>query len=127
MGAVRKADINANGIPQIENVITFKRKAFEKLQKPTEEGILIFNPPYDERMKLSEVDEFYSKMGDTLKNNFTGYQAWIISSNADAIKSIGLRTSKRIVLYNGKLECRFLNYDLYKGSKKSKYENATEA
>ena len=127
MGAVRKADINANGIPQIEGLIKFQRKAFEKLQKPNDEGILIFNPPYDERMKLSEVDDFYAHLGDQLKNNFTGYQAWIISSNADAIKSIGLRTSKRIVLYNGKLECRFLNYDLYKGSKKTKYKNVSEA
>lgn len=127
MGAVRKAEINANGIPQIADVIKFQRKAFEKLQKPSEEGILIFNPPYDERMKLSEVDSFYAAMGDNLKTNFTGYQAWIISSNADAIKSIGLRTSKRIVLYNGKLECRFLNYDLYKGSKKTKHEDAAKA
>ena len=83
---------------------------------------VIFNPPYGERMDFS-VDEFYKKLGDTLKNNYQGSIVWIISSDIENIKMIGLKPSKKIKIYNGPLECVFLAFEIYKGSKKSRYND----
>ena len=79
---------------------------------------IVFNPPYGERLRIS-VNEFYKKIGDTLKHNYQGCSVWLISSDTEQLKMIGLKPSKKIKIYNGKLECRFLGFDIYEGSKKS--------
>lgn len=126
MSAVRKADLNSKEIPQLNGAIEFGRKSFFKLKKPTESGLLLFNPPYDERMEVTEVEAFYQAIGDQMKQEFTNYQAWIITSNLKALKKLGLRAGKKHHLYNGKLECKFINYDLYSGSKKLKHQQIEE-
>ena len=77
----------------------------------------MMNRSYDERVEQQEVDEFYKMIGDVLKQQFAGYEAWIISSNMEAIKFVGLRPSQRVTLYNGALECKFQGYEMYEGSK----------
>jgi len=103
--------------------IELKRKKFESLQPPEEKGVLIMNPPYDERIQEKNINDLYEMIGDRFKKAFTGYDAWIISSNMEAIKHIGLRASRRISLYNGALDCKFLKFEIYAGSKKKKNEN----
>ncbi len=88
---------------------------------PAGNGVMITNPPYGERMKLDDVIALYKKIGDTLKKSYAGYDAWIISSDLEAIKFVGLRPSRKIMVYNGPLECRFLKFSIYEGSKKGKY------
>lgn len=100
--------------------IQVERKKFEKLTPPEGKGLLIMNPPYDERMATADINELYTMIGDRLKAAFCGYEAWIISANAEALKHIGLRSSKKIRLFNGQLECRFQKFELYEGSKKKK-------
>ena len=78
---------------------------------------VIFNPPYGERMDLG-VDEFYKRIGDTLKNNYQGCTVWIISSDIENVKMIGLKPSNKIKIYNGPLECVFLSFEVYEGSRK---------
>lgn len=80
---------------------------------------MVFNPPYGERLEI-DIPEFYEKIGDTLKQNYPGSQAWLLTSEVEAMKSVGLRTSRRIKLYNGPLETRLLQYEVYEGSKKKK-------
>ncbi len=108
--------------------ILLKVKSLEDLthEDLTEGGTVMINPPYGERMSESDTIDLYRMIGDCLKNNFDGYSVWIISSNASALKQIGLRTSKKITLYNGSLECRFQNYEIYKGSRKKKYQQNPE-
>ncbi|MBF6611392.1 MAG: class I SAM-dependent RNA methyltransferase, partial [Chryseobacterium sp.] len=84
--------------------------------------LIVFNPPYDERISIDD-DDFYKKIGDTFKTHYPNTLAWLISSDLEAVKKIGLRPSRKIKLYNGKLETRFLQYEMYEGSKKSKFEN----
>ncbi len=84
-------------------------------------GVVITNPPYDERIKINEINTFYKTLGDSFKNKYKGYEVWLLSSNFEAIKHIGLRPTQKITLFNGPLECKFLNYSIYEGSKKSKY------
>ena len=78
----------------------------------------MMNPPYGERIKLEDSIEMYKMIGDQLKTHFSGYEAWVISSNLQAIKRVGLKPTKKIVLFNGALECKFVNFSLYKGSKR---------
>ena len=79
---------------------------------------MLFNPPYGERLELKNLEEFYSKIGDTLKQNYPGTQAWFIVSNMEAIKNVGLKPSRKIKLFNGKLESRLVKYEIYEGTKK---------
>ena len=80
---------------------------------------LLFNPPYGERLNI-DAEEFYKKIGDTLKHHYTDTTAWLITSDIQALKYVGLRTSKRIPLRNGELDCRLVRYDMYEGSRKAK-------
>ncbi|MGB0392169.1 MAG: THUMP domain-containing class I SAM-dependent RNA methyltransferase [Salibacteraceae bacterium] len=99
--------------------ITTNLASFTDLKKTSDHGTIIINPPYGERLDPDDINSFYKEIGDTLKNEFQGWDAWIITSNKEALKHIGLRTSKRIKLYNGPLETRFVHYELYRGSKKN--------
>ena len=78
------------------------------------------NPPYDERLKIADIHSFYEMIGNTLKKNYAGNTAWIITANMDAAKHIGLRPSEKIQLFNGPLECVFLKFELYEGSMKGR-------
>ena len=104
---------------KMRSFVQFKRKSFERNAAPDSGGVLVTNPPYGERIETSEdIVEFYQMIGSTLKHNFHGYTAWIISSNFEAMKLVGLRPSKKYTLYNGALQCKYHKYELYEGSKK---------
>ena len=88
--------------------------------KNTENALVMMNPPYGERLSQDkDVLRLYQDMGTTLKHQFSGASAWIISSNEEALKCIGLKPAKRIHLVNGDLECLFNKYVLFKGDHKS--------
>ena len=106
----------------LQNHITLFHNSIEKQIPPKAKGIMIMNPPYGERMEVNNQIELYTKIGDSLKKNYAGYSAWLISSDFTALKHIGLRPSRKIALYNGQLECRYLRFDIYEGSKKQKYK-----
>ncbi|MFA5195863.1 MAG: RNA methyltransferase, partial [Bacteroidales bacterium] len=85
---------------------------------PKEKGIIITNPPYGERIKPEDIVSLYKALGDVFKRNCPGYQAWVISSHFDALKFVGLKPDKKIKLFNGPLECRFVKFDIFQGSLK---------
>jgi len=98
--------------------IKFHQEYFEKYTPPQEAGFIISNPPYELRLRTGDIGAFYKMIGDQYKQNYGGWQAWIISSNRDALKQVGLRTSRKIILFNGPLECRLQKYEMYKGTRK---------
>jgi putative N6-adenine-specific DNA methylase len=85
---------------------------------PPGRGVVIINPPYGERMVKDNIEELYKMMGDTFKQKFAGYNCWILSSNMEAFKHVGLRPTRKITLFNGQLECKFQKYEIYEGTKK---------
>lgn len=97
----------------LEAVVHVEKMPFEKLEKPAPTGLLMANPPYDERLKVDDVAKFYQSIGDRLKQQWAGWDAWLISSNREALKHVGLRTEKRITLFNGPLECSFQHFPLF--------------
>ena len=102
----------------VMKMINFQTCHFMDLIPPPSRGVIVINPPYGERIVQQNLNDLYSQIGDKFKKSFAGFEAWIISSNAEAVKHIGLRPSKKIPIYNGQLECRFNRYSLYQGSKK---------
>ena len=88
--------------------------------KNTDGALVMMNPPYGERLSQDkDVLRLYQDMGTTLKHQFNGATAWIISSNEEALKCVGLRPAKRIRLVNGDLDCLFNQYVLFKGDRKT--------
>ncbi|MCF7569395.1 THUMP domain-containing protein [Sabulilitoribacter arenilitoris] len=118
--AVSKAKDNVKNA-QLEDFIDVKHEDFFKTQKGGDKKLhMVFNPPYGERLNI-DMQEFYKNIGDTLKQNYPGTDAWFITSNLDALKHVGLRPSRKIQLFNAKLEARLVKYVMYEGSKKVKY------
>ncbi len=105
------------------DMIEIEKIPFKRNLPESEMGLMIMNPPYGERLKTNDIESFYAMIGDTLKNHYSGWSAWIISSNFDALKHIGLRPSFKTILFNGSLECKYQKFSMYQGSKKSKYNS----
>lgn len=94
--------------------IIWDRADFSRLTAPAGSGTLLCNPPYGERLRDDvALETLYRSIGDTLKQRWTGWTAWLLTGNLAAAKSIGLKATRRIPLWNGPLECRLLKYELY--------------
>ncbi|TND01570.1 MAG: putative N6-adenine-specific DNA methylase [Bacteroidetes bacterium] len=120
---VRKARENVKRA-KVDDVVKVTVANFHDLEPPEKKGVMVINPPYGERMHKEDIEALYKSIGDTLKKKYSGWEAWLISSNMEALKKIGLRHSRRITLFNAALECKFLKFELYAGTKKiHKLEN----
>ncbi len=119
--AIKVAKENLSHLPYSDSV-DISCKPFQNIEK-FENGTIITNPPYGIRIgEFKEAQELYKEFGDFLKTNCTGSSAFIYTGNPELRKSIGLKTTRRIYLDNGKLEGILLQIDSYKGSKKKHRE-----
>ena len=115
--AIEKAKQNIENA-NLSEFIKIKKKDFFQLDKQTKGPLhLLMNPPYGERLE-GDINALYQGIGDGFKQSFPNTQAWLISSNMEAIKCIGLRPSRKIKIFNGKLESRLLYFQIYEGTKK---------
>ena len=95
---------------------------FADQEPPEGKTLIVTNPPYGERIKVEDLNAMYEKLGDTFKQKYgKDCDVWLITSDFEAMKHIGLHPSKKIAVQNGSLDCRFLHFELYDGSKKTKY------
>ncbi|MFA5574403.1 MAG: THUMP domain-containing protein [Brumimicrobium sp.] len=113
---IQKAKRNSKIAP-IGNMIKFEIGDATKITAPKQKGIVICNPPYDERLH-ENAEQLYEDLGNNFKHNFVGFDCWIISSNMEALKRVGLHPSKKLNVFNGNLECSFRQFQIFKGSKK---------
>lgn len=93
------------------------QRDFIKVVKPNQRGVILTNPPYGERIGGSKIPDFYKLIGDKLKNDFSDWDAWMISSNVQALRALRLSPSEKYMLFNGSLECQYCKYEMYEGSK----------
>ena len=114
---VAASEINIRNA-ELEDVVEVRQQDFFESTKDMFPLHIVFNPPYDERLEISDTD-FYKNIGDTFKHHYPNTLAWFISADLDALKKVGLRPSRKIKLFNGKLECRFLQYEMYEGTKRT--------
>ncbi len=115
--AIEKAKQNIENA-NLSEFIQIQKKDFFQLDKQTKGPLhLMINPPYGERLE-GDINALYQGIGDGFKQSFPNTHAWLISSNMEAIKCIGLRPSRKIKVFNGKLESRLLYFPIYEGTKK---------
>lgn len=115
--SLRAARININAA-RMKKYIELEEGDFFKMPPPTESGMIIFNPPYGERLGEEEqMIAFYEKIGSELKHSYPGWTACLISSDITAMKRIGLKPDEKHPLINGKLECQFRKYSLFQGKR----------
>jgi putative N6-adenine-specific DNA methylase len=116
--AVNQAVINIR-MAGLDQLITTEVKDFRNCKPSGTGGLIFINPPYGERLLPDGTDSLYSMIGSSLKHNFQGHTAWIITSNKESLKYISLKPKEKHLLYNGSLECLFVKYELYAGSRKA--------
>ncbi|MDJ0766256.1 MAG: THUMP domain-containing protein [Myxococcota bacterium] len=110
--ALRAARAAAQGVG-VDDTIRLRRASFED-QKNRDNGMVVTNPPYGERLgEIGQLADLYSTFGDVLKKNCQGMTAHILTSSKFLAGRIGLRSHKRDILWNGPLECRLLHFRLY--------------
>ena len=98
----------------VGNLLTLGRGEISELEPPPGPGVLIFNPPYGKRLGEEEaLRPLYKEIGDVMKKRCKGYTAYLFTGNLELAKCVGLKASRRIVLYNGPIECRLLKYEMY--------------
>lgn len=102
----------------LADTVTISERDFFSSPPPAGEGTLIINPPYGHRIGTADMSAFYGAIGTVLKHHYTGYTAWILSGDKASLKSVALKPNRKFDLLNGDIECRFLGYELYGGSRK---------
>lgn len=112
--SVEMATIHA-GQAKLEKQVAFFVRDFHESDPPAAKGVMIINPPYGERLKQEQINEFYKAIGNTLKRKYAGFKVWVFSSNLEAIKFIGLRPSVKFKLKNGPLDCAFHCFEISEG------------
>lgn len=116
--AVNVSRINA-GMAGVEEMIEFEQCDFRQTKIPADEnGVIMFNPEYGDRLGAEkDLEEIYSAMGDFMKKECKGYTGYIFTGNLELAKKIGLKPKRRIEFFNGKIDCRLLEYELYAGTR----------
>ena len=113
-----RANLMASGL---EKIVSLKRADVLEIAAPAIEGIIVTNPPYGVRLgEQQELAEFYPKLGDVLKKQFSGWRAYLLSADMRLPKLIRLAASKRTPLFNGALECRLFEYKMVEGGMRKK-------
>lgn len=98
--------------------ITILKQDMFSFIPPEGGGILIINPPYGERLEEKDIAALYKNIGNSLKRNFKGFEAWVLTTNSDNVKNIGLKPSVKIELNNGPLQCKFEKFEIFDGTYK---------
>lgn len=117
--AVKQCNINIKSAG-LQDMISVEVSDFKNLKAGLSNGYLIINPPYGKRIRTEDMGILYNMIGTTLKYNFAGNKAWILTAGKENLDHIGLKTVKRYKLFNGAIECILAGYEIYEGSRKVK-------
>jgi putative N6-adenine-specific DNA methylase len=102
----------------LQEMVSLELSDFKDVKSADNQGHVFLNPPYGQRLQPEELDSLYGMIGTTLKHNFQGNTAWLITSNRESLKKVGLRSAEKHTLFNGALECTLLKYEMYQGTRK---------
>lgn len=110
----------------VNKVVDIEQRDFYEFEAPREKALMITNPPYGERITTDDLLGLYETIGQRLKQNFVGNDAWIITYRQECFDKIGFRPSTRFALYNGSLECEFRKYQVFDGKLKERREEGLD-
>jgi putative N6-adenine-specific DNA methylase len=108
----------------LSKYIELEVKPVDQLEPPTENCLIVTNPPYGERLNTDDIADIYSAFGTVLKHKFAGSSAWVISSEESLLDKIGLKPAKKVKLLNGALDCLYNRYDIFSGKRKEFLSNS---
>ena len=117
MKAVNTARMNVKAAG-LSDIISVEQQDFKEFTQPQNKSIMITNPPYGERISTPDLMGTYKMIGERLKHQFKGNDAWVLSYREECFDQIGLKPSIKIPLYNGSLECEFRKYQMFDGKLK---------
>lgn len=117
--AVKAAETNVQNAG-LEERVRIEKKPFQAVFPRKPSGVIVTNPPYDERIRSRHNQQLYHDFGDVLKQRYRGYTAWVFSGDLLAIKNVGLKPMGKYVLFNGPIECRYVRFDLFEGKLEDK-------
>jgi putative N6-adenine-specific DNA methylase len=103
----------------LSDIVSLEVSDFKDIKSADDHGYVFLNPPYGQRLHPEELDGLYSMIGTTLKHKFPGNTAWLITSNKESLKKVGLKPKEKHTLFNGALECTLLKYEMYTGTRKA--------
>ncbi|MGI4019884.1 MAG: THUMP domain-containing class I SAM-dependent RNA methyltransferase [Janthinobacterium lividum] len=107
----------------VDHLITFQVCDFAETEVPEQPGVVFFNPEYGERLGVhTKLEATYKRIGDFLKTDCKGYRGYVFTGNPELAKKVGLKAARKIEFFNGKLDCRLMEYELYDGSKREASE-----
>ena len=110
---------------RLQHLIHLEKKPFQAVYPRKPSGVIITNPPYDERIKSKNNTDLYQAFGDALKQRFQDHSAWVFSGDLNALKRLGLKPSEKYILFNGPIECRYVHYNLFAGSQEKEKVRAS--
>ena len=99
----------------LSKYVTIMQQDIADFEEPREKALMVTNPPYGERISSPDLLGLYKTIGERLKHEFKGNDAWILSYRKECFDEIGLKASTRIPLFNGALECEFRKYQMFDG------------
>ena len=117
MKAVNTAATNVKAAG-LSKDITIKQQDFKDFTQPKDPAIIVTNPPYGERISTTDLIGTYKTIGERLKHEFKGNEAWVLSYREECFQAIGLKPSLKTPLFNGSLECEFRKYQMFDGKMK---------
>jgi len=101
----------------VDHLIQFKKCSIAELTAPAPKGMIVTNPPYAARLgEMEDLSGLYKDFSHTLKKNFHGWSAWVLSGNKELIGDLKLKATRKHFVFNGAIECRFLKYDMFVGA-----------
>lgn len=106
--------------------IRLRKQSVVEAKPPVEQALVVTNPPYGERIKQFQIENFYRQLGDTFKAHYAGCDVWVLSGNRLAMKGFGLHPSKTYTLLNGPIECKFQRFSMYQGTYRQEEEEGRE-
>lgn len=116
--AMARANVKNSGLSKYVQLDVKPFEEYSEENRPSDEGILVMNPPYGERLKPMDLERLYSSIGSTLKHAFSGWKAWVLSGSLEeGFNAIGLKHFIREKLYNGMIECELRGYELFAGKR----------
>ena len=117
-GAIEAALLNAR-TAGVDHLIEFEVCGYQETTIPCGGGVVVLNPAYGERLgEVKALEATYQGIGDFFKQKCQGYKGYLFTGNFNLAKKVGLKTKRRIPFFNGEIECRLLEYELYEGSRK---------
>ena len=134
---IQASDIDRNAVDAarhnaklagVDHVIDFQVGDFREFELPESPGVVVMNPEYGARLgDERNLENQYQEIGNYFKQKAAGYWAYVFTGNPKLGKRIGLRTTRKIEFYNGPIDCRLLEYELYAGTKRTSFRDDREA